>query len=177
MNSNSVIYNGNDSDFIPGTEEELINTSSTPPPSKSDFSQLQMNVPHLSNSITFFPCNERQDSRVTECKRNRESTFKQSNQTANYLGKKVPINTTRASKGGFKIFAEFVLDLVIGSNKSAQYNNLAQVVELGTKEVPDDDDVEKSLMEIILSDNTCNGELDKSCPYRLRHFLIEFCVR
>ena len=160
MNSNNVVCGGDDSDFIPGTKEELINTSSTAPPRKSDFSQLQINVPELTCSIPFFPSNERQDSKVTECRRNGESTLRQSRQAADYLGQKVPINTKRASKSGFKIFAEFVLDLLTGSNKSFQYSNLAQTVALGAKEVPGDDDVEKSLMQIILSGNSCKGELD-----------------
>ena len=44
---------------------------------------------------------------------------------------------------------EFVLDLVNGSNKSAQYNNLAKIEALDAKEVSGDEDVEKSLIQII----------------------------
>ena len=65
----------------------------------------------------------------------------------------------RASKSGFKSFAEFVLDLVTDSIKSAQYNSLSQIVALGAKEVPEDSDVEKLLMQIILSENKCKSEL------------------
>ena len=88
MSYNDVIYDGNDSDLIPGTEEELIETPSTAPPSKSDFSQLQTSASDVSCSIPFFLSNERQDSKGTERTRNGESIFKQSHQAADYLGRR-----------------------------------------------------------------------------------------
>ena len=95
-----------------------------------------------------------------------------------YLGKRVPKNTLRSSRNGFRLLAQFILSLVNDPRSDSQYGELAKIVSSPyTAQLPGVDQTERSLVGVLLCGRAPHERVGDAGWKRLRHFLIEFSMR
>lgn len=95
-----------------------------------------------------------------------------------FLGKRVPNNTLRSSKNGFKMLGQFILAIVNDESSSSKYADLAAMaVSDACATAPGDNDFERSVMSVLLCGRSACDGFDNAGLKRLRHFLIELCTR
>ena len=132
------------------------------------------NLPHIEeNTNICVALNNITISREEELGKN---IMEHSPQAAQFLGRRVPDNTFRALKVGFKVFAQFVLFLISKPDAELSSRKMAAILlEQQLETLPGPDETEKKLVKIVLIGITSAKMLDANCQQRLRNFLIEFC--
>lgn len=101
-----------------------------------------------------------------------------SSEAQQYMGRKVPENTLRSSKNGFKLLGQFILALVNDERLADKYSNLASVsVGRAAEMAPGDSPFERIVMSVLLLGRSAKDGFDDDGLKRLRHFLIEFSTR
>ena len=94
----------------------------------------------------------------------------------NYLGTHTPSNTVKASKSGFRLFAEFVVSVIFDKKNAIQYSSLVRAASAVSENVPGTSEYERKVIRVLLNGRPFSEGLDKESKYRLNHFLIEFAT-
>ena len=183
MQSEIILFDGDSEEFVPGSP---LPDFASPLPPPAHFSQLMAEANQINTTQPFLPPmtpqqNPAESVAYHETEKTRDRTgvtsrFKPSKTAQQFMGVRVPHSTRAASEISFRLFADFVLNLLKQPTKDNQYCVFSRIAFNESIHVPGDGLIEQSAVRAILQNRSAILGLDSECNERLCHFLVEFCT-